>query len=612
MFSRPGRPALPLSPDAPRVRRDPRQLVRLLAFARPYRALFVVGLLATLVSSGLNLVFPALFGRLIDASFLRVGSSDTSQLDRTVLLLLGIFALSAVFGAAQSYLLSRVGAGVVADLRRAVFSHLLTLSPRFFGEHKTGDLTSRLTSDVGTVQTVTSTALAQLAAQSVSLVGAVVLLVSTSARLSLLTLAVIPLVIGTAVVVGRQIRRVSREVQDAVAGANASAEEAISGVRVVQSFTAEGVEQGRYGEGVLASFRAALRRAQWQALMAGVMSFLTFGALAVVLWYGGRQVMAGSLTPGNLVTFLFYALQVGGTVAALTGIFNQFQEALGASGRIFELLDERSDLPQPAQPAPLARAEGRVAFEGVSFGYGADGERGAVLRDVTLDVPAGQVVALVGPSGAGKTTLVNLIPRFWDVTGGTLRVDGRDVREYALADLRAQVGLVPQETLLFSGTVRENILYGRPGARPEEVEAAARAANAHEFITAFPQGYDTVVGERGVKLSGGQRQRVAIARAVLKDPRILILDEATSALDNESEALVQAALERLMQGRTTFVIAHRLSTIRNADRIVVMDGGRVVEDGPHAALIAQGGLYRDLYELQFRSQEDARAQLAAP
>ncbi|OWL98328.1 ABC transporter ATP-binding protein [Deinococcus indicus] len=612
MFSRPGRSASSLSPDSPRVRRDPRQLVRLLAFARPYRALFVVGLLATLVSSGLNLVFPALFGRLIDASFLRVGSSDTSQLDRTVVLLLGIFALSALFGAAQSYLLSRVGAGVVADLRRAVFSHLLTLSPRFFGEHKTGDLTSRLTSDVGTVQTVTSTALAQLAAQSVSLVGAVVLLVSTSPRLSLLTLAVIPLVIGTAVVVGRQIRRVSREVQDAVAGANASAEEAISGVRVVQSFTAEGVERGRYGEGVLASFRAALRRAQWQALMAGVMSFLTFGALAVVLWYGGRQVMAGSLTPGNLVTFLFYALQVGGTVAALTGIFNQFQEALGASGRIFELLDERSDLPQPAQPAPLARAEGRVAFEGVSFGYGADGERGAVLRDVTLDVPAGQVVALVGPSGAGKTTLVNLIPRFWDVTGGTLRVDGRDVRDYALADLRAQVGLVPQETLLFSGTVRENILYGRPGARPEEVEAAARAANAHEFITAFPQGYDTVVGERGVKLSGGQRQRVAIARAVLKDPRILILDEATSALDNESEALVQAALERLMQGRTTFVIAHRLSTIRNADRIVVMDGGRVVEDGPHADLIAQGGLYRDLYELQFRSQEDARAQLAAP
>ncbi len=593
------------------MRRDPRQLVRLLAFARPYRWVFVVGVVATLVSSGLNLVFPALFGRLIDASFLRVGSTDTSQLDRTVVALLGIFALSALFGAAQSFLLSRVGAGVVADLRRAVFAHLLTLSPRFFGEHKTGDLTSRLTSDVGTVQTVTSTALAQLAAQSVSLVGAVVLLVTTSPRLSLLTLAVIPLVIGTAVTIGRRIRRVSREVQDAVAGANASAEEAISGVRVVQSFTAEGVEEGRYGQGVTQSFLAALKRARLQALMAGVMSFLTFGALAVVLWYGGRLVMAGSLTPGNLVTFLFYALQVGGTVVALTGVFNQFQEALGASGRIFELLDERSDLPQPAQPAPLARAEGRVSFDGVSFTYDGEteGTRAAVLRDVTLDVPAGQVVALVGPSGAGKTTLVNLIPRFWDVTGGTLRVDGRDVRDYALADLRAQVGLVPQETLLFSGSIRENILYGRPGAHPDEVEAAARAANAHEFISAFPHGYDTVVGERGVKLSGGQRQRVAIARAILKDPRILILDEATSALDNESEALVQAALERLMQGRTTFVIAHRLSTIRNADRILVMDAGRVTEDGTHAQLLAAGGLYRDLYELQFRAEQDAQADL---
>lgn len=612
MFSRPGRAASPLSPDAPRVKRDPRQLVRLLAFARPYRWVFVVGVVATLISSGLNLVFPALFGRLIDASFLRVGSTDTSQLDRTVVALLGIFALSAVFGAAQSFLLSRVGAGVVADLRRAVFAHLLTLSPRFFGEHKTGDLTSRLTSDVGTVQTVTSTALAQLAAQSVSLVGAVVLLVTTSPRLSLLTLAVIPLVIGTAVTIGRRIRRVSREVQDAVAGANASAEEAISGVRVVQSFTAEGVEEGRYGQGVTQSFLAALKRARLQALMAGVMSFLTFGALAVVLWYGGRLVMAGSLTPGNLVTFLFYALQVGGTVVALTGVFNQFQEALGASGRIFELLDERSDLPQPAQPAPLARAEGRVSFDGVSFTYDGDqteGTRAAVLRDVTLDVPAGQVVALVGPSGAGKTTLVNLIPRFWDVTGGILRVDGRDVRDYALADLRAQVGLVPQETLLFSGSIRENILYGRPGARPDEVEAAARAANAHEFISAFPHGYETVVGERGVKLSGGQRQRVAIARAILKDPRILILDEATSALDNESEALVQAALERLMQGRTTFVIAHRLSTIRNADRILVMDAGRVTEDGTHAQLLAAGGLYRDLYELQFRAEQDAQADL---
>lgn len=312
MLSRPSR-SVPVArdPDAPRVRRDPRQLARLLAFARPYRGIFAVGVIATLVSSGLNLVFPLLFGRLIDASFLRVGSTDTGPLDRTVLALIGIFALSSLFAAAQSYLLARVGAGVVADLRRALFSHLLTLSPRFFADHKTGDLTSRLTADVGTVQTVTSTALAQLAAQTVSLVGAVVLLITTSPRLSLFTLAVIPLVIGTAVLIGRRIRRVSREVQDAVAGANASAEEAISGVRVVQSFTAEGIERERYGRGVLASFRAALKRARLQALMGGTLSFLTFGSLAALLWYGGRQVMTGGLTPGNLVTFLIYALQVG-------------------------------------------------------------------------------------------------------------------------------------------------------------------------------------------------------------------------------------------------------------------------------------------------------------
>ncbi|WP_104990345.1 ABC transporter ATP-binding protein [Deinococcus sp. NW-56] len=605
MLSRRRPASAPATPAPARPSRDPRQLRRVLAYARPYRALLISGLLATLISSGLNLIFPLLFGRLIDASFLRVGATDTGPLDRTVLALLGIFALSSLFGAAQSYLLAKVGAGVVADLRRSLFSHLLTLSPRFFADHRTGELTSRLTADVGTVQAVTSTALAQAAALAFNIVGSTTLLVITSPRLSLLTLAVIPLVIGTAILIGRRIRVVSREVQDRVAEANASAEEAISGVRVVQSFTAEDTERGRYGQGVLASFLAALRRARLQALMSGVMSFLTFASLAVVLWYGGRLVMGGDLSPGGLVTFLIYALQVGATVAAMSGLFSQFQEALGASGRIFELLDERSDLPEPARPLPLGRAEGRVSFEGVRFSYGDS----AVLHDLSFDVPAGQVVALVGPSGAGKTTLVSLIPRFWDVTGGRLRVDGEDVRAYALADLRAQVGLVPQETLLFSGSIEENIRYGRPDAAPQEVEAAARAANAHGFITGLPQGYATVVGERGVRLSGGQRQRVAIARALLKDPRILILDEATSALDNESEALVQQALETLMRGRTTFVIAHRLSTVRGADRILVMEGGQVVQDGTHGELLAAGGLYRDLYELQFRKEQEERAEL---
>lgn len=599
------RPAPTPAPNPARRQKDPRQLLRLLAFARPYRAAFALGGVATLLSSGLGLVFPLLFGQLIDASFLKVGSRDTTQLDRTVLLLLGVFAVSSLFGAAQSFLLARVGTSVVADLRRTLFAHLLTLSPRFFGNHKVGDLTSRLTADVGTVYSVTSVALAQLLAQIVTLVGSLSLLVLTSWKLSLLTLAVIPLVIGTAVTIGLRIRRASRAVQDALADANASASEAISGVRVVQSFTAEHAERKRFGVGVQAAFDAAIGRARWQAWMTGLMGFFTFGGLAVILWFGGRQVMSGALSPGTLVTFLFYAFQVGGTVAQLTGLYNQFQEALGASGRIFELLDEHSDLPEPAAPAPLTRAEGRVTFEAVTFAY----EGHAVLRDLTLDVPAGQIVALVGPSGAGKTTLVSLIPRFWDVSAGTLRLDGTDLRNFALRDLRAQVGLVPQETLLFSGTVGENIRYGRPDATPVEVEAAARAANAHEFITAFELGYDTVVGERGVKLSGGQRQRIAIARALLKDPRILILDEATSALDNESEALVQAALERLMQGRTTFVIAHRLSTVRNADRILVMDAGQIVQDGTHAQLLAAGGLYRDLYELQFRQQTALAADL---
>ena len=587
-------------------RRDPANLWRLLAYVRPYASSLVLGMLTTLLSAGLSLVFPKLFGNLIDASFLKSGA-DTGPLDRIVLLLLGVFTVVALFTALQTFLIGRVGVRVVADLRRAVFSHLLGLSPRFFAERRTGELTSRLTSDVSTVQAVVSNVLAQLLSQIVTLIGGVTLMVLTSFQLSLFTLAIIPLLIGTAVVIGLRIRKAAREVQDRVAAANASAEEAISGVRVVQSFTAEGVERERYALGVEASFQASLRRLRLSSLMAGIMTFLAFGSLAGVLWFGGRQVLSGDLTPGKLVSFLFYALQVGLGVGGLTGIFSQVQEALGASSRLFELLDTPSDLLEPATPTVLGRLAGRVTFEQVSFHYQAGDApeqpgTAPILSDIVLDVLPGKTVALVGPSGAGKSTLVNLLPRFFDVTGGVLRVDGVDVRSLALSELRRQVGLVPQETLLFSGSVAENILYGRPEASLAEVKDAALAANAEEFIVRLPQGYDTAVGERGVKLSGGQRQRVAIARAILKNPRILILDEATSALDNESEALVQDALEKLMVGRTTFVIAHRLSTIRGADQIVVMDGGKIVQRGSHAELLAEGGLYKDLYELQFRAE----------
>jgi len=585
------------SSKAPKPRRDLGQLRRLLAYTRPYRTELIVAIIATLIGSAFGLLFPLVIGRLVDASFLRIGSADTTVLDRTVLILIGVFALQAFFSAVQSYLLSRVGEGVVADLRRTVYRHLLTLSPRFFETRKTGEITSRLTSDISTVQGVVSSALVQIFSQTLTLVGTVIILFVTNWRLSLLMLSIVPVVVLAAFYFGRLLRKVSKEFQDRVADANARAEEAIGGIRVVQAFTAEPLEARTYADLIGASFKVALRRARIRAIFNPVVFFAMFTAIGIVLWYGGRLVIAGELTPGQLVALLVYTFSVAGAVGAFSGLFSQFQEALGASSRIFELLDEKSDLPEPANPVKLGSVRGEVRFEHVSFGYG---ERGVVLEDVSLAAQPGEVVALVGPSGAGKSTLISLIPRFYDPTAGRLLLDGVDIRDLTLYDLRSNIALVPQETQLFSGTVAENIRYGKPGASDAEVIEAAKAANAHEFITSFPDGYATIVGERGIKLSGGQRQRVAIARALLKNPRILILDEATSSLDSESEALVQEALEVLMQGRTTFVIAHRLSTIRSADKIVVLEAGRIVQQGTHQELLAAGGLYKELYELQFR------------
>ncbi|HEU4743123.1 MAG TPA: ABC transporter transmembrane domain-containing protein [Meiothermus sp.] len=584
-------------PKAPKPRRDLGQLRRLLAYTRPYRAGLILAIIATLIGSAFGLLFPLVIGRLVDASFLRIGSADTTVLDRTVLILIGVFALQAFFSAVQSYLLSRVGEGVVADLRRTVYRHLLTLSPRFFEARKTGEITSRLTSDISTVQGVVSSALVQIFSQTLTLVGTIIILFVTNWQLSLLMLSIVPVVVLAAFYFGRLLRKVSKEFQDRVADANARAEEAIGGIRVVQAFTAEPLEARTYADLIGASFQVALRRARIRATFNPVVFFAMFSAIGIVLWFGGRLVIAGELTPGQLVAFLVYTFSVAGAVGAFSGLFSQFQEALGASSRIFELLDEKSDLPEPANPVKLGAVRGEVRLEHVSFGYG---ERGAVLEDVSLTAKPGEVVALVGPSGAGKSTLISLIPRFYDPTRGRILLDGVDIRDLTLHDLRSNIALVPQETQLFSGTIAENIRYGKPGASDAEVIEAAKAANAHEFITSFPDGYATIVGERGIKLSGGQRQRVAIARALLKNPRILILDEATSSLDSESEALVQEALEVLMQGRTTFVIAHRLSTIRGADKIVVLEAGRIVQQGTHQELLAAGGLYKELYELQFR------------
>ena len=584
-------------------RSDLSQFRRLLSFVKPYRGHLAVASIGVLVASALGLVFPRIMGALVDSALVAGTADDTSDLDRIALFLLVVFALQASFNFVRIYFLTAMGEGVVADLRRDVYAHLMTLPVKFFDTRKTGEITSRLTSDVTVVQTTVSTSLAQAVSQGITLVGGVVLLFVISATLSLTVLSFLPFAIIAAAVFGRRLRRVSTEYQDKIAEASAHAEEAISAVRVVKWFSAERDQIARYKTAVDESYKVALRRARLRAFFTPVVSFIAFGTLAVVLWVGGRKVLEGSLTAGELVTFLLYTLTVAGAIGSFTGLYGQLQVALGSTRRIFELLDEASDLKEPDHPVQLGSVAGRITFEGVDFRYSDRDVQ--VLTSVDLDVQPGEVVALVGPSGAGKTTLVQLIPRFYDANAGTVLIDGIDVRDVMLADLRAHMAAVPQETQLFSGTISENLLVGKPEATSQELQAAAAAANAHEFIHAFPDGYETIVGEKGIKLSGGQRQRVAIARALLKDPRVLILDEATSSLDSESESLVQEALEKLMEGRTTFVIAHRLSTVRNADRLLVIDDGAVVQEGTHESLIAGGGLYAELYARQFRDDEPA-------
>jgi len=577
------------------------QLRRLLAYTIPYRGLLVVGMVSVAVAGAIGLAFPLVIRDLLNTAFADSVAADSARaaLNRTAVLLFGLMAVQAVFNYLRTYSLGKLGEAVVADLRTSVFGHLLTLGVSFFEARKTGEITSRLTSDIATVQAAVSQALAQLLNQTITLVGGVVVLFVLEARLTLVMLAVVPPVVLAAAFFGRRLRAVSTGFQDTVAAANADAEEAIAGIRVVKSFTAEPLEARRYAASIERSFAMAMTRVRLRALFTPAVIMAVFAGLGVVLWYGGRLAIAGSLQGGDLIAFLLITMFVAGSIGSFTGLWAQLQESIGASRRIFELLDERSDILEPAAPRELVEPRGVVAFENVSFRYHGRGA-GLVLTDIDLRAAAGEVVALVGPSGAGKSTIVSLIPRFYDPTAGRVTLDGVDIRELSVSDLRSQVGIVPQETLLFSGSIEENIRYGDPEASADDVRAAAIAADAHDFIVEFPDGYATTVGERGVKLSGGQRQRIAIARALLKNPRILILDEATSSLDSESESQVKAALERLMVGRTTFVIAHRLSTIVNADRIVVIDGGRVVQLGSHAELMLAGGLYRDLYELQTR------------
>jgi ATP-binding cassette, subfamily B, bacterial MsbA len=552
-------------------------------------------------SAVLGLAFPMVVRYLLDAAFVQ---QNRAILDQIAIGLVILFTIQALLNYAQTYLLSAVGERVVAGLRTGLFAKLLDMPPGFFAERRTGELTSRLTTDIGLLQGVLSHQIAEFSRQILALVGGIVLLTLMQPRLTLTALGVVPLVIGSALFFGRRLRRMTVGVQDKVAEATAVAEEAFSQIRTVQSFVQEPAERQRYGDRIGASVRAALVRAQIRGVFFGVLTFSTFVGIVFVLWQGGLLVLQGQLTPGQLVQFLLYTITIAAAIGALASFFSSYQEAVGAAERVFEILEMHPDIADPETPATLSSpARGSVAFEGVSFRYQSDQSLPWTLDGIDLSCAPGEVVALVGPSGGGKTTLVSLLPRFWDVNRGRVLLDGIDVRNLRLADLRGAIGIVPQDPALFSGTIRENIAYAHPGASAADVEAAARGAHAHEFIERLPQGYDTVVGERGVKLSGGQRQRVAIARAILKNPAVLILDEATSNLDTESEQLIEDAMAKLLVGRTTLIIAHRLSTVRRADRLVVLDHGRIVEEGSHAELLESGGLYARLYRRQFRETD---------